>query len=567
MTSLKKLLLAVVALAALGFLMTPRVAAQEKKAPEGEPEKKTESTDSLTATAKMRFEGLIFVDATVNGKGPYNFLFDSGASMTMLSNRLCKELDIKVSEDSLPVGGVGTQETHAAIAKSITVAGFTRNEIGCGVTSFDHISGELGKHMMGIVGQNMIKFMKRIELDFSASTLTVTRYADGEGPDPEKDMQENAIRGIARGEGMPGMPGIPGMPGQPKKKEPKKEGEKPKGGDDEKEDGFSVGPMGNVQWFGDEKKTETAPANPTTALSFKFRHMELDMGLGKMELAALWFINIEINGEMKEMFFDTGASTLCVMNESAAKEMGISTSYSYGVKGLGEGTTSEGMLDSIKLDTLTIKEPSCAVMDLSAALSQMEMVKQIADMLPKKMRPAGLDCAGIIGLPIAMRFKKMTVDGVERLVTFTPYGKDEANPFDPVEGENQQKQAVFRTWNGKAAKCEFDGETVQLDDWEKLGLKDGGMRVTSVSGEAEKAGLKVGDIITGLVGAGEADEKGVKADMPVRGAASLVVWACLEEIGSKHTFRVKRGDKVSTIEIKLVEYGWKGDFPEKYRSK
>jgi C-terminal processing protease CtpA/Prc len=204
-------------------------------------------------------------------------------------------------------------------------------------------------------------------------------------------------------------------------------------------------------------------------------------------------------------------------------------------------------------------------MDLSAALSQMEMVKQIADMLPKRMRPAGLDCAGIIGLPVATRYKKMTVDCVEKLITLTPYGKDEANEINPVEQEGQQREAVIRTWQGKAAKCEFDGESVQLDEWEKLGLKEGGMRVTSVSGEAEKAGLKVGDIITAVVG--EPNEKGEKQDMPVRGSSSLVVWACLQDVDSKHTFKIKRGDKVSSLEIKLVDYGWKGEAPEKFRRK
>jgi len=108
---------------------------------------------------------------------------------------------------------------------------------------------------------------------------------------------------------------------------------------------------------------------------------------------------------------------------------------------------------------------------------------------------------------------------------------------------------------------------VILDEWEKLGLKNGGMRVTSVSGEAEKAGIKVGDIITGLVGEGEADEKGVKGDAPLRGSASLVIWGCLQDAGSKHTFRVKRGDKLSTFEVTLVSYGWKGEVPEKYRGK
>lgn len=89
------------------------------------------------------------------------------------------------------------------------------------------------------------------------------------------------------------------------------------------------------------------------------------------------------------------------------------------------------------------------------------------------------------------------------------------------------------------------------------------MRVTSVSGEAEKAGLKA----RRHHHLGEPNEKGEKQDMPVRGSSSLVVWARLQDVGSKHTFRIKRGDKVFSLEITLVDYGWKGEAPEKYRRK
>ena len=37
--------------------------------------------------------------------------------------------------------------------------------------------------------------------------------------------------------------------------------------------------------------------------------------------------------------------------------------------------------------------------------------------------------------------------------------------------------------------------------------------------------------------------------------------------GSKNKFNIKRGDAESALEIKLVDYGWKGEVPEKHRKK
>lgn len=528
-------------LLALALLLTPATLSRAQESPDAKPEK--EEADAFTSTVKMRFEGLMFVDATVNGKGPYNFLFDSGASMTILGEKLAEELAITLYDSPMPAQGVSTQEMKMAIAENVKVGEFSRDDLLVGVMNLDHISGELGKHMHGIVGQNMIKYMKKIHVDFSKSEMSLTRYKKGEGP--QMDLQETMLKMMLKRGGK-----LPGMPGQDEKKEPRKDPKKdPKKEDDGKEEGFSVKPFsGEPAWLGDDKKTESR--RKLEAMQFKYDHFK---AMGGLVDVALWFMEAEVNGKKHTMFFDTGASTLCVLDKAAADALRLTPSYSYPVKGVGEAEASESVLETIKISNLTIHEPSCSIMDLGGVLAQLKQL--------------GNDCAGIIGIPVATRYKSMTVDGESKLVKLEPYSDGETNEVDPAEQEEQQRKAAIRTWQGKAAKVEFKGESIKLDDWEALGLKDGGMKVTSVSGGAEKAGLKEGDIITAIVGEGEPDEKGVKGDAKVRGFGQFVVWACLQDPGSEFTLKVKRGKEVLSVKITLVAYGWQGTAPEKYRSK
>lgn len=528
-------------LAFAALLLAPAALVQAQKAPA---EGKTEAPDPFTSNVEMRFEGLMFIDAEVNGKGPYNFLFDSGASMTILNNRLAEELEIELYDSPMPAQGVGQQEMKMAIADNVRIGeNFRKDEVLCGVMDLDHISGELGKHMMGIVGQNLIKHMKRVEVDFSQGAMAITRFKDGEGPGP--DIQEMMLKAmLKRGGGFPGIPGMPGDDDEPRKDDkPRKDGKD----DEEKEDEFSMGGGASLDLFGDDGKTGA----PTGKVEFDYDHFK---AMGGLVDVALWFMEAKINGKRHTMFFDTGASSLCVLDAKAAKKLKVPTSFSFGVKGVGESTASEGMLENLEIGGYTVQEPTCSVMDLSNALAQLEML--------------GNDCAGIIGIPIATRFKRMIVDGEARRVTLEPYAADEANPVDPLATEEMFREAVIRTWNGQASTLGLEGDSIELDDWAKYGLEQGGMIVTEMTkgGAAEKAGLKKDDILVAVVGA-DVDEAGAPVDMPVRGSSSLVVWACNVDPGTEVVLRIRRGDAEMEVKAVLDLYEWTGSFPEKYRRK
>lgn len=562
------------ALALFACLLAPATLtrAQEKPVePKDEP-KAAEKKDSNQVTFDFEFEGLMFVQTKVNGKGPYKFLFDSGATQSVVNARLAKELELKEYDSPGGVQGVGeAKDVKMVVLDSVDVGGFTKATTVAASMNLDHMSGTMGYHMMGIIGQNIIKMMKKIEIDFSISNVTVTKYGEKEAGKPQD--QDEMLANMLKGGGMPGgIPGIPGMPG---------------GGEDDddtepgKDDDFSfVPPMGaylmphtrtsGAQFFQDERKTEAAPKaeQVTEGMTLDYTTVSFPM-IG--DLVPYWYIKGDVNGVEKTFMFDTGASMLLALGTEMATEMKISTSFGYPVKGIGKGEAKSGLLDSFKMGNLEVKDPAITVMDLPKISDQMpDMIKQILPMLGNRVQ---LDFDAIVGITLATRYKKMIVNSKAKDIEFIPYGKDEVNKINPAHGETYMRDAVVRTWNGKAGKVGLSGDSVQLDDWAKHGLKSGGLMVEEVEadGPAAKAGIKKGDIITHLVGETDLpemeDTKAENGDTEVRDMPGLIIWACSKDPGHAAKLRIKRGEEVKEVTIALGDYGFKGDFPERFKAK
>lgn len=60
---------------------------------------------------------LIFTDVKINGKGPYNFVIDTGASQTALSQKLAKELGLKAITTTVMHGVGGSGKVDSTIYK------------------------------------------------------------------------------------------------------------------------------------------------------------------------------------------------------------------------------------------------------------------------------------------------------------------------------------------------------------------------------------------------------------------------------------------------------------------
>ncbi|MEZ5992948.1 MAG: retropepsin-like aspartic protease [Planctomycetota bacterium] len=568
-----KALAAIVMLAGLVAPVTLTQAQDAPKPAEKSDEKTTEAapeTDGLTVP--FEFEGLIFIQVKVNGKGPYKFLFDSGATQSVVNERLADELDLE--KHDMPGGGgvqgVGTAEAKMVVLDNLEIGNYARGKCVAASMNLDHMSGSLGYHMMGIVGQNVIKMIKEIEIDFSASKLSFTEYGEDEMPRDQDEMIINMLEG---GGGIPGLPGgIPGLPGGDDD-EPKKD---PNG-----EDEFSapaLPPMGNYffQDMGSDEAeedhaTETGDevTSPTEGQTVEYKTVSLPM-IG--ELVPYWYLDVQINGEDKTFMFDTGASMLLALGQDLNTELKLTTSFGYPVKGIGKGEALSTMVESFQVGNMVAEDVPATVMDLPKMSDQLpEMIKMIIPML--KRQGISLDFDGIVGISLATRYKKMIVNTSTKKIEFVPYEKGETNPAAPFAGEAFVKDATIRTWHGKAGKFGLVGDSVPLEEWKDHGLENGGLMIESVEegGAAAKAGIKAGDIITHLVGLAEdvpedlEDAEIVDGDVVVRDMPSLIMTAASEDPGTEITVRVQRGEETLELKVKLDKYGWEGTVPERWK--
>lgn len=115
--------------------------------------------------------GLPVIEATINGKGPYKFVFDTGAGRTFLNSSLVKELGLK------PTGKINVGDPSAP--DSISANAYTLDNIMVGEASFEKLNaaefdGLPWKDIKGIIGLPTF-YDALINLDYPNQTMTVSR--------------------------------------------------------------------------------------------------------------------------------------------------------------------------------------------------------------------------------------------------------------------------------------------------------------------------------------------------------------------------------------------------------
>jgi clan AA aspartic protease (TIGR02281 family) len=103
---------------------------------------------------------IITVKGTINGKGPFNFIFDTGASMTVIEKQTAEKLGL--SDEALAtrnaLGAGGALVATTLTVESIKVDNVEAKDIQVGVLDLSSVSkcgciGDFG----GIIGYNFVK--------------------------------------------------------------------------------------------------------------------------------------------------------------------------------------------------------------------------------------------------------------------------------------------------------------------------------------------------------------------------------------------------------------------------
>ena len=114
---------------------------------------------------------LIFTDVKINGKGPYNFVVDTGASQTAISQKLARDLGLKVITTTVMhgVGGSGKVNSEIYRIDQMQIGEVTVGDLPVG-TFDDPVISQLAD---GIIGTSMLAdFIVTINYPGSRMELT-----------------------------------------------------------------------------------------------------------------------------------------------------------------------------------------------------------------------------------------------------------------------------------------------------------------------------------------------------------------------------------------------------------
>src|SRR5262249_10671546 len=142
-------------------------------------QKKEEKKDKPAKTAVVPFEllksGHVAVDVKVNGKGPYKLIFDTGAPISLVNNKLAKEAGLLDDKEKQPLfnlfGAAGEKKVKSMQLGEAKAEGVT-------VMVMDHptvkaISDALKTPIYGLVGFPFFAQFK-MTIDYQKKTLTLT---------------------------------------------------------------------------------------------------------------------------------------------------------------------------------------------------------------------------------------------------------------------------------------------------------------------------------------------------------------------------------------------------------
>jgi predicted aspartyl protease len=114
---------------------------------------------------------LILLETRVDGQGPFRFVLDTGAGLTMISPALASKLQIKREGSQRGFGAGGSVEVHFGAVKSLAIGDTQVDGLKVGIMDLDALSKVCATHLDGIVGFNLLsKF--RVAVDYPKKTVT-----------------------------------------------------------------------------------------------------------------------------------------------------------------------------------------------------------------------------------------------------------------------------------------------------------------------------------------------------------------------------------------------------------
>jgi hypothetical protein len=122
---------------------------------------------------------LMIIRLSINGKGPFNFILDTGVGLMLITDpKLVDSINV-ASKRTIKISGLGEGDDYEAYITSelkVEIPGLNSYDIGAAILKKDHfgLSNFAGMPIHGLLGYEFFSNLA-VKIDFSDSTLTVSR--------------------------------------------------------------------------------------------------------------------------------------------------------------------------------------------------------------------------------------------------------------------------------------------------------------------------------------------------------------------------------------------------------
>ena len=118
------------------------------------------------------------VPVTIEGRGPYQFVVDTGSDRTVVSQELATLLKLAAGDSVTMHSMTGVASQSTVVVPALTIAGQTTLDINAPAL----LEAYLGSH--GLLGIDTLKG-RRVVMDFTKRTLSILRTGEKEAYDPD----------------------------------------------------------------------------------------------------------------------------------------------------------------------------------------------------------------------------------------------------------------------------------------------------------------------------------------------------------------------------------------------
>lgn len=131
------------------------------------------TTEAIKVVHGQNGATMVLLPVTINGKGPFTFALDTGASTSLIDRPLARQLNLPQNGAPQPIAGVSGKEQAVPVKVSAWRVGAKIQLPPSTVASANLFASQRSSGMQGLIGSDIWTQFGKITIDYSAQTLTV----------------------------------------------------------------------------------------------------------------------------------------------------------------------------------------------------------------------------------------------------------------------------------------------------------------------------------------------------------------------------------------------------------